>query len=252
MSNDEELIKLDKTEQRKLLHQRATNKNLEEKKLNIDSLNSTDDFELIQSESDLLLAKFLKSKNIHFKYESEYFLLSTGQGFVPRFFLPIDNTYYFINPGKGFPYKDKIDQFSQDFPDKKIVILDLKIVNCLCKHVSLEKDQIVYNEDDYYTMREACDVLDASRSMLNACRNKGLLNFLKINKSTILYEKKSINDFLKSASSILKPKKYKHVCELCKKEFLSRNSFAKFCSYKCSCSHENMVKQERRKHKKSI
>ena len=251
-----ELLDLDKKEQGRLLHQQATNKTLENNMLHIDSNNYSVKqlCQKITTIANLQLAVCYKLQNIHFKYETELFTLSTGTVLPSQFKLD-DGTYCFVN-NQSKSFLAKLEQFKIDYPEKKFEVKTRKKIADLTKllissiksaktkeslkellfnNTLISTNNITndgnYNREDYYTVKEACEILEISRASLNVYRKNGLLKFIKLHASECIYEKKSVHDLLKS--NVLSPKKFKRTCQCCGKEFLARTSFAKFCSWNC-------------------
>lgn len=251
-----ELLDLDKKEQGRLLHQQATNKTLENNMLHIDSNNYSVKqlCQKITTIANLQLAACYKLQNIHFKYETELFTLSTG-AVLPSQFKLDDGTYCFVN-NQSKSFLAKLEQFKIDYPEKKFELKTKKkiadLIKLLISSIKSAKTKKSlkellfnntlnstnnitndgnYNRDDYYTVKEACEILEISRASLNVYRKNGLLKFIKLHASECIYEKKSIHNLLKS--NVLSSKKFKRTCQCCGKEFLARTSFAKFCSWNC-------------------
>ena len=222
------------------------------------------------------IARILQYNKLNYDYEPQIFTLSTGQLYMPDFYVYADNTYYEIKGEWKNNALEKLQLFKQEYPNINIIIIEKDTYKWLLQqyknvinvdnHTPIEindislnqpkyryksgnefiniiSNQLIdinnYNPDDFYTGEEVCKILNISWASLVHYRNKGKIQYLHISERKNLYLKSSIQNILYNKKNIISIN-YKKICKQCHKSFFAKYKQACYCSHECRILHEKL------------
>ena len=179
------------------------------------------------------IAKILQWCQLDYDYEQYKFQLSDGSIYIPDFYVYIDNTFYEVKGEQRETAMQKINLFKQDYPDKKLIIINNKLYYQLIrefKYINLQQHIIMHDNIEqlnninqyrhnniqyadwelnyeYYTNRrynihnkylincnEVANILQLSKTKITKLTNIGRLEYYIIN-DIIYYDKNYIELF---------------------------------------------------------
>lgn len=101
----------------------ATNKKLLKQMHNLNS-NNIDINNINLQNEEINFIKILQYLKLEFYYETEYKQLSTGKILIMKFYLPVDNHYYFLAFIYSRNYINKIKQYINENENNHCIIID--------------------------------------------------------------------------------------------------------------------------------